>query len=168
MHLEDEQHFLQTMKTKYNFQEISHLDLCNNIITDHTQACQIVGNDFTKNQQEEVLVPVTLPGKVNLFSNNRYFLRTPEVAVMGLCGGPVLLGDENGIIQCMGMVEALVSPPKDAKHDTPLEHIYNNTMVVPSPDIKLFLGDVEKQLEEETLVVHSARPKYSKDFLDSL
>jgi len=150
MHLKDERHFLHTMEKNYKIMEISTLDLCDDIINDPSQKLEIIGHDFTKNDiGVEVMVPVTIFGHMNMFSYNRYFIKTPEVAVMGLCGGPVLLIKENSL-KCMGMVEALVTPSKGINDSNQhLEKIHNNTVVVPSKDIKPYLYDVEKQLDDD-------------------
>jgi len=166
MHLEDEEEFLRTIKLNDQFGEISGLELYDDIITERNQPLEIVGHDFTKNDSgEEVMIPVTLPGKINLFSNNKYFIRTPEVAVMGLCGGPVLLLQENTAPKCIGMVEALVAPQQQSSNLQELKVIHNNTMVVPSTEIKLFIDELEKhESDEDELPI----TRLNRKFLDSL
>eukprot|EP01125_Pyxidicula_operculata_P015233 TRINITY_DN5155_c0_g1_i1.p1 TRINITY_DN5155_c0_g1~~TRINITY_DN5155_c0_g1_i1.p1 ORF type:complete len:218 (+),score=33.50 TRINITY_DN5155_c0_g1_i1:272-925(+) len=168
MHLKEEDEFISKME-KYNTPletvQLEHHEILREQLKN--KSLTIIGHHFTTNTEtkEEVLVPTTLEGTFNLYSNNRYFINTVTPSMMGVCGGPVVYNrkSENGSDEtiCIGMVEALI--PELNNPDKPfLNVISNNTMVVPSSVIQSFLSDVEQTLDS------AKSERFSKDFIDDL
>jgi len=72
---------------------------------------------------------------------------------------------ENTAPKCIGMVEALVAPQQQSSNLQELKVIHNNTMVVPSTEIKLFIDELEKhESDEDELPI----TRQNRKFLDSL
>lgn len=46
---------------------------------------------MTNSDNEEVLVPTSLPGSVLVVGKKRHAIETKYPSVMGLCGGPVVI-----------------------------------------------------------------------------
>jgi len=156
LHLEDEEHFEEVLKFhNIKFEPIEF----HPYVAEEGQKVIMIGNDFTTTSDgEEILVPVSLEGTVNLVTEESVFISTPMPSTMGMCGGPVLLQrglDSAG--QSIGMVEALVNQmDKQRLQREPnfelvetLKRIEGNTMVLPDSDIGFFLKGVEEHFEAD-------------------
>lgn len=57
---------------------------------------------------ERVLIPTQVEGKLSYRSKRQNFMRTAEVLEHGMCGGPVLSLSDEYEPRCLGMVEGIV------------------------------------------------------------
>lgn len=196
-HVQDEDRFVRILEQKYGL-EVPAMSLCTDVAppgevrerpmlccntpparwrwaetpthVSHIQRITLVGHDFTKAGEKEVFLPCSLQGDVLYPSKSKYIVKTLGPSVMGMCGGPVLLGDPETSTTTIGMVEALVTvnnpgsdytTPADPKTSEALESLNGQTLVLGASEIAEFLPTVELEMD---IVQPSRSSEYSDDF----
>jgi hypothetical protein len=140
----------------------------------HRQHVTLVGHDFTKNDKgEEVFVPCSLTGHIAYSGNTKYLIHTNEPSVMGMCGGPVLIGDPEKSTTSIGMVEARVSvninpeTPDDPHQAALVRELNDRTVILGAQEIASFLPKVEAEMDDRYLADSPSAPKQPTDFIDN-
>lgn len=157
-HIEDEHGFEDVLMAKFGI-KVEPLLLKQSAVEPQS-AVELIGHDFSFNANgQHVLVPVSLPGTVLGASNRRIVVETPQPSVMGLCGGPVLELDKEGLLTplVIGMVEGRIqnslasatSAQTIQEGDVEMHKaLADKTVLVSSLDIANFISSVEDELED--------------------
>lgn len=94
---------------------------------------------------EEGVVPTAVRARYVARDGARLFASTAVPCAMGMCGGPVV--DENG--DCVGMLEGIVPDDIIKGHsDAMTTTIAGAAAIIGAQELQLFLGDVERNIEE--------------------
>lgn len=93
----------------------------------------------------EAVVATEVRGQVSEVAETRGFINTGDIETeMGMCGGPVLRGDDS--VKCVGILEGLVPRVSPSKAESELhKRVSGHSVYIGARELGMFVYDVETE-----------------------